>query len=64
MSKKYANRWTYGTATIIFFFVAVINCWMILADGFTTFRIIAAVAFLVGGILLLAAFNRVRRLGS
>jgi hypothetical protein len=64
MSKKYANRWTYGTATIIFFFVAVINFWMIVTDGFTTLRLIAAIAFLAGGILLLAAFNRVRRLGS
>jgi heme/copper-type cytochrome/quinol oxidase subunit 4 len=63
MSKKHANRWTYGISTIIFFFVAVINFWMILADGFTTFRLIAAIAFLIGGILLLGVFNRVRRLG-
>lgn len=63
MSKKYANRWAYGAAIIIFFFVAAINFWMIVVDRFTTFRLIAAIAFLVGAILLLAAFNRIRRLG-
>jgi len=63
MSRKYANRWAYGSVIIIFFFVAVINFWMIVADGFTTFRLIAAIAFAIGGVLLLVAFNRVRRLG-
>jgi hypothetical protein len=61
MLKKYANRWAYGFAAIIFFIVAVINGWMIVSSGFTTFRIVAAIAFAVGGLLLLVAFRRTRR---
>lgn len=64
MGKKYANRWAYGIAATIFFLVAVINFWMIVDDGSTTFRIIATIAFTIGGILLLVAFNRARRVGS
>jgi hypothetical protein len=41
----------------------VINFWMILDDGATTFRIIASVAFAIGGILLLTVFLRVRKTG-
>lgn len=64
MGKKYANRWIFATAATIFFLVALINFWMIVDDGSTTFRIIAAIAFTIGGILLLVAFNRARRVGS
>ena len=64
MSKKSAQRWIYGITAVIFIFVAAINGWKIAADGSSTFRIIATIAFFIGGILLLAAFIRGRRLGS
>ena len=58
MSKRNSQRWAYGVAAIIFFLVAVINGWMIISDGPTTFRVIAAVAFAIGGFLLLVKFGR------
>ena len=63
MSKLMAKSWSYGLTSLIFFLVAVINFWMILDDGATTFRIIAAVAFAIGGILLFTVFLRVRKTG-
>ena len=47
----------------IFFLVAAINFWMIVVDEPTTFRVIATIAFIIGGIMLLAAFKRARRSG-
>lgn len=61
MAQKYSPRWAYGFAAVIFFLVAAINGWMIVSDGATTFRIIAAVAFAVGGLLLLGRFRRTRK---
>ncbi len=63
MSKQYVNRWPYGIASAIFFLVAAIDFWMIVDDGSTTFRLIATIAFSIGGILLLAIFVRARRVG-
>jgi hypothetical protein len=63
MSKLISKSWSYGLASLIFFLVAVINFWMIMDDGATTFRIIAAIAFAIGGILLLTVFLRARKTG-
>lgn len=58
--KQYSQCWAFGFAAIIFFLVAVINGWMIISDGPTTFRIIAAAAFAIGGLLLLVKFGRTK----
>ena len=64
MLKRYAKSWLYGITSIIFFLAAVINFWMMMDDGPTTFRIIGSIAFAIGGILLLTVFLRARRTGS
>ncbi len=64
MSKRHAKSWSYGVASAIFFLVAVINFWMIMDEGSTTFRIIGTVAFAVGSILLFTVFLRARRTES
>lgn len=62
MSKQQSQRWAFGFASIIFFVVAAINGWMIISDGLTTFRIIAAVAFVIGGLLLLLKFGQTKKI--
>ncbi len=64
MSKLHAKSWIYGVASAIFFVAALINFWMILDEGSTTFTIIGTVAFAIGGILLLTVFLKARRIGS
>lgn len=64
MSRLIAKSWSFGLASLIFFFVAAINFWMIIDEGATTFRAIAAIAFAIGGILLLAVFLRARKIGQ
>ncbi len=64
MSKQHPKSWTFGLASAIFFVAALINFWMIMDEGPTTFTIIGAVAFAIGSILLLTVFLRARRTGS
>lgn len=58
MLKRYTKRWIYASTATIFFFVAVMNFWMILKNRLTHFRIIAVVAFMLGGIIFLVRVIR------
>lgn len=57
MFKKYKKRWIYTSTAAIFFFAAAMNFWMVLKNGLIPFRIIAVIAFLLGGII----FSKTKR---